>query len=66
MGYNNTLAKYCDNYSIKEERKKRNNASNSGHYVCNAVCLQRRTGSARTSLRPIEKTGPTASNLAEQ
>jgi hypothetical protein len=37
----------------EREKERENNCVNSGHYVCHAARLQRRTGSARTSLGPI-------------
>jgi hypothetical protein len=39
----------------REERRKKereNNTVNRGHYVCHAAHLQRRTGSARTTIGP--------------
>ena len=39
----------------EREKERENNTVNRGHYVCHAASLQRRTGSARTSLGPKEK-----------
>jgi hypothetical protein len=41
----------------KEEEKRGREKNNelSGHYVCHATCLQRRTDSTRTSLGPKQE-----------
>jgi hypothetical protein len=46
----------------EEERGEKNNEF-SGHFVCHAACLQRRTGSACTSLRPSNKLGLSCAKL---